>query len=153
MDAFWQYIDSVASHLGNGPAVLPQSYCIYLLFIQMLSFASHDLGLEFQASFFTLLFYSSKVKVKFVQLYLTLWHPMDCNPSGSSVHGIFQASILEWVVIPSLLYANRVVSSAYLRLLTFLPTILIPACASSSPAFHRMYFAYKLNKQGDNTHT
>ena len=29
-------------------------------------------------------------------------------------------------------------------------TILIPACASSSPAFLMMYSAYKLNKQGDN---
>ena len=27
---------------------------------------------------------------------------------------------------------------------------MIPACASSSPAFHMMYSAYKLNKQGDN---
>ena len=36
------------------------------------------------------------------------------------------------------------VSSAYLRLLIFLPAILIPACASSSPAFHMMYSAYKL---------
>ena len=32
----------------------------------------------------------------------------------------------------------------------FLPAILIPACASSSLAFHMMYSAYKLNKQGDN---
>ena len=30
------------------------------------------------------------------------------------------------------------------------PTILIPAFVSSSPAFLRMYSAYKLNKQGDN---
>ena len=45
------------------------------------------------------------------------------------------------------LYAIRVVSSAYLRLLIFLPTILIPACASSSPAFLMMYSAYKLNNQ------
>ena len=43
----------------------------------------------------------------------------------------------------SLLSAISVVSSAYLRLLKFLPAILIPACASSSPAFI-------LNKQGDN---
>ena len=50
----------------------------------------------------------------------------------------------------SSLYAIRVVSSAYLRLLIFLPTILIPACASSSLAFYMMYSAYKLNKQGDN---
>ena len=40
-------------------------------------------------------------------------------------------------------------SSAYLRLLIFLPAISIPACASSSPAFLMMYSAYKLNK-GDN---
>ena len=49
----------------------------------------------------------------------------------------------------SSLSAIRVVSSAYLRLLIFLPAILIPAC-SSSPVFLTMYFAYKLNKQGDN---
>ena len=47
--------------------------------------------------------------------------------------------------------AIRVVSSAYLRLLIFLLVILILFCASSSPAFRMMYFAYKLNKQGDNT--
>ena len=46
--------------------------------------------------------------------------------------------------------AIRVVSSAYLRLLIFLPAILIPACASSIPTFHMMYSAYKLNKQGYN---
>ena len=50
----------------------------------------------------------------------------------------------------SSLSAIRVVSSTYLRLLIFLPSILIPACASSSPAFLRMYSACKLNKQGDN---
>ena len=49
----------------------------------------------------------------------------------------------------SLLSAIRVVSSAYLRLLIFLPVILIPAYDSSRPAFCIMYSAYKLNKQGD----
>ena len=44
----------------------------------------------------------------------------------------------------------RVVSSAYLRLLIFLPAILIPASASSSPTFSLMYSAYKFKKQGDN---
>ena len=47
------------------------------------------------------------------------------------------------------LYAIRVLSSVYMRLLIFHPTILIPACASSSPVFLMMYSAYKLNKQGD----
>ena len=50
----------------------------------------------------------------------------------------------------SSLSAIRVVSSAYLRLLIFLPAILIQAWASSSAAFLVMYSAYKLNKQGDN---
>ena len=30
----------------------------------------------------------------------TLCDPMDCSPPGSSVHGILQARILEWVAIP-----------------------------------------------------
>ena len=30
----------------------------------------------------------------------TLCNPMECSPPGSSVHGIFQARILEWVAIP-----------------------------------------------------
>ena len=41
----------------------------------------------------------------------------------------------------SSLYAIKVVSSAYLRLLKFLLANLIPACASSSPAFLMMYSA------------
>ena len=49
----------------------------------------------------------------------------------------------------SSLSAIRVVSSIYLRLLIFLLAVLVPACASSSPAFLVMYSAYKLNKQGD----
>ena len=46
---------------------------------------------------------------------------------------------------------KSVVSSAYLRLLVFLPAILIPTCVSSSLAFCMMYSVYKLNKHGDNT--
>ena len=50
----------------------------------------------------------------------------------------------------SFLSAIRVLSFVYLRLLIFLPIILIPVCASSSLAFHMMYSAYSLNKQCDN---
>ena len=31
---------------------------------------------------------------------LPLYNPMDCSSPGSSVHGILQARILEWVVVP-----------------------------------------------------
>ena len=34
------------------------------------------------------------------QLCLILCDLMDCSPSGSSVHGILKARILEWVAIP-----------------------------------------------------
>ena len=34
------------------------------------------------------------------QSYLTLCNPMDCSLPGSSVRGILQARILEWVAIP-----------------------------------------------------
>ena len=62
----------------------------------------------------------------------------------------FKPTLLLSSHFSSSLSSIRVVSSAYLRLLIFLPSILIPACASSSPAFCTMYSLYKLNKQGDN---
>ena len=40
-------------------------------------------------------------------LCLTLGNPMDCSPSGSSVHGIFQVRILEWVAISSFRGSSR----------------------------------------------
>ena len=42
---------------------------------------------------------SEKVQVLVTQSCLTPCQPMDCSPPGSSVHGISQARILEWVVI------------------------------------------------------
>ena len=50
----------------------------------------------------------------------------------------------------SLLSAIWLVPSTCLRLLMFLPAILIPACNSSSLAFHMMCSGYKLHKQSDN---
>ena len=40
-----------------------------------------------------------EVKVLVTQLCPTLCNPMDCSSPGSSVHGILQARILEWVAI------------------------------------------------------
>ena len=37
--------------------------------------------------------------VKVAQLFLTLCDPMNCSLPGSSVHGIFQARVLEWGAI------------------------------------------------------
>ena len=40
------------------------------------------------------------IHVQSLQPCPTLCNPMDCSPSGSSVHGILQARILEWGAIP-----------------------------------------------------
>ena len=40
-----------------------------------------------------------KSQSEVVQSYLTLSDPMDCSLPGSSVHGIFQARVLEWGAI------------------------------------------------------
>ena len=44
-------------------------------------------------------FHIVNVNVLVTQLCLTLCDPMGCSPPGSSVHGILQARILEWVAI------------------------------------------------------
>ena len=41
-----------------------------------------------------------KVVCLVTQSCLTLCDPMDCSPPGSSVHGILQVRILEWIAIP-----------------------------------------------------
>ena len=41
-----------------------------------------------------------KVRVLVAQSRLTLCNPTNCSPPGSSVHGILQARMLEWVAIP-----------------------------------------------------
>ena len=41
------------------------------------------------------------VRVLVAQLCLTLYGPVDCSPPVSSVHGILQERILEWVAFPS----------------------------------------------------
>ena len=49
---------------------------------------------------FPFLSFSPCVCVKSLQSGPTLWDRMDCSPPGSSVHGILQARILEWVAMP-----------------------------------------------------
>ena len=51
-----------------------------------------------KALFPALLSYESESAI--AQSCLTFCNPMDCSPPGSSVRGILQARILEWVAIP-----------------------------------------------------
>ena len=66
-------------------------------------------------------------------LFLKSFKPSFSLSSFTFIKRLFSSSSLSVI---------RVVSSAYLRLLIFLLAILIPTCASSSPVFLLMYFAY-----------
>ena len=74
----------------------------------------------------------------FIKQTLGVWHNWATELNWTFIKRLFSSSLFT---------ATRVVSSAYLRLLIFLPAILIPACDSPSLAFHMMYSAYKLNKE------
>ena len=52
-------------------------------------------------------------KVLVTQLCPALCNPMDCSLLGSSVHGIFQARVLEWVAISFSIYKPEVQYKSY----------------------------------------
>jgi len=68
--------------------------------IQTLIQATNVFLLDHKICLLTGLSSSCKVKVKVPQSCPTLCNPMDWSPPGSSVHGILQARILEWVAVP-----------------------------------------------------
>ena len=88
-------------------------------------------------------------EVKGLDAMILIFWMLSCKPTSS----LSSFTFIKRFFSSSLLSSIKVVSSAYLRLLIFLPAVLIPACVSSSPAFLMMYSAYKLNKQGDSVQT
>ena len=58
-----------------------------------------------------------------VQLFCS---PMDCSPQGSSVHGIFQARILEWVIaLPNTLVVPFWCFDVYVTLASYFVNIYV----------------------------
>ena len=57
------------------------------------------------------------MRAKFLQLCLTLCDPMDCTLLGSSVHGILQARILEWVALLQRIFLTQRLKPRLLGLL------------------------------------
>ena len=86
--------------------------------------------------FIFILLYNNVLVLPYINMKLLSFKPAFSLSSFTFIKKLFSSSLLS---------AIRVMSSAYLRLLIFLLAILIPACASSSPAFCKMYSAYKLN--------
>ena len=68
--------------------------------VSLLAWRLDTLALQ-TVGFWALVMVSRSSKAGHAQLCLTLCNPMDYSPPGSSVCGIFQARILEWVAMPS----------------------------------------------------
>ena len=72
-----------------------QQWCLFWWFL---------INVQFENQFslpFLRLFLNVCVHAKSLQSCPILCNPMDCSLSGSSVHGILQARILQWVAVPS----------------------------------------------------
>ena len=144
------FVDKVMSRLFNMLSrlvitFLPRSKCLLILWLQSQSAGIFELQKIKSATVPTVSPSICHEMMGLDAMILVFWmlsfKPTFSLSSFSFISRLFSSSSLS---------AIRVVSSAYLRLLIFLPEILIPACASSSPAFLMRYSAYKLNKQGDN---
>ena len=146
----WTFVDKVMSLLFNMLSrlvitFLPTSKCLLISWLQSPS---------------AMILEPEKIKSVTVSLVSpSIWHEVMKLDTMIFVFWMLSFkpafSLSSFTLIKRLFNASsfsaiRVVSSAYLRLLIFLPTILILAYASSRPAFCMMYSACKLNKQGDN---
>ena len=81
------------------------------------------------------------VWAKLIQFYLTLCDPIDYRPPGSSVHGILQARIVEWVSMPSSRgLTNSGINLCLLHLLHW-PVGRLPLAAPGKPT--RSYKGWK----------
>ena len=72
-----------------------------------------------------------------LQLCLTLCDPIDSSPPGSSVPGILQARLLEWLPFPSSMHACMLSRSSCVRL-----------CATSWTAAHQAPLSTGFSRQG-----
>ena len=81
----------------------------------------------------------------FTQSCLTLCHPMDCSPPGSSVHGIFQARILEWVAVSSSRGSSRPRDASCISLISCIASRSFIADSPGKPSTSCILFnAYKM---------
>ena len=64
-----------------------------------------------------------KSESEVAQLRLTVSNTMDCSLPGSSVHGIFQARVLEWSAIA---FSHNVYAAAAAKSLQSCPTLCDP---------------------------
>ena len=83
----WYYVIFICISLASGEADFIYLYIAVFIFLDI--FISYNIRELYICAC-----------AKSLQSCLTLCDPTDCSPPGSSVHGLLQARILEWVAIP-----------------------------------------------------
>jgi len=146
----WTFVGKVMSLLFNMLSrlfitFLPRSKCLLISWLQSPSVVILEPKTIKSTTVFTLSPSICHEVIRLDAMIFIFWM-LSFKPTFS----LSSFTFIKRLFSSSSLYAIRVVSSAYLRLLIFLPAILMPACASPSPAFLMMYSVYKLNKQSDN---
>ena len=146
----WTFIGKVISLLFNMLsrlviAFLPRSKLLLILWLQSPSAAILE-SKEIKSVIVSIVSPSTCHAVMGPDTMILIFWMLSFKPAFS----LCSFTFIKWLFSSSSLSALRVVSPAYLRFLILLLAIVIPACASSSLAFHMMYSAYRLNKQGDN---
>ena len=95
----WESVPSLTSLSGSGPTTNVPCSLNESLYWRLSSLNSIPTFILLLLTQSRLRSHSGDKKSEITQLYLTLSDPMDCSLPGSSIYGIFQARILEWVAI------------------------------------------------------
>ena len=80
-----------------------------------------------------------KSESEVAQSCLILHDPMDCSLPDSSVHGIFQARVLEWIAISFSVHTNKFILFGFAALHIIGSICYIPYCVDSG-IFHFMSY-------------
>ena len=136
----WTFVSKVMSLLFNTlsrffTAFLPGRKCLLISWLQSLSTVILELK-KMKSVTVSVVSPSICHEVMGLDAMIFIYWMLSFKPAFSLSSFTFKR-----LFSSSLLSSIRMVSSAYLRLLIFLPAILIPACASSSPAFCLTYLA------------
>ena len=139
----WTFVDKVMSLLFNMLSrlvitFLPRNKCLFMSWLQSPSAVIWEPP-KTKSDTVSTVSPSICHEVMGLDAVIFVFRMLSFKPTFS----LSSSTFIKRLFSSSLLSAIRVVSSAYLRLLTFLPAILIPACASSSPVFLVMYSVYK----------
>ena len=101
---------------------------------QSLSLVSCEMG--------TMIVSISRMCAKSLQSCLTLCDPIDCSLPGSSVHGILQSRILEWVAMPS----SRDLPKPGIELLSLMSPALAGGFVTTSATWEaHLYYRFVVN--------